>query len=185
MRIYKITNIITGNFYIGKTVSSLEKRFYHHKYAASKYKNKTHLWLSMNKYGHDNFIIEEVCTALSENELNSLEVFHIATMKPYYNKAPGGKGGRHKGFNLTDEHKTNISKALSGKKLSQDHINKAAYARSKDYQFVDPNGNIIQVKNLSEFCRINKLNQSHMVSVSIGRHGFKSHKGYRKGPLEG
>ena len=47
MKIYKITNIITGNFYIGKTIRPLEKRFYHHKYGAIKHKNKSHLQLSI------------------------------------------------------------------------------------------------------------------------------------------
>jgi group I intron endonuclease len=179
MKIYKITNIITGNFYIGKTIRPLEKRFYHHKYGAIKHKNKSHLQLSMNKYGHDKFIIKEICPASSEDELNALEMKYIQDLCPYYNHAPGGKGGREGGFTLSKEHKNNISKALSGRTLSEDHILKAATGRSKEWKFIDPNGNILVIHNLSEFCRNNNLNQSHMVSVSLGRYGFKSHKGYK------
>lgn len=179
MKIYKITNTITGNFYIGKTVRTLEKRFYYHKYAASKYRNISHLQLSMNKYGYDKFIIEEVCSANSEEELNLLEIRYIEELKPYYNKAPGGRGGRSKGFILSEEHKSKIAAALKGKKLSKEHIDKAAHCRSKTWEFIDPNGKHIIIKNLSEFCRNNGLNQSHMVSVAQGRQGFKSHKGYK------
>lgn len=180
MRIYKITNIVTGNFYIGKTIRSLEQRFYHHKYAATKHKNKSHLLLSMNKYGHENFIIEQLCSASNEEELNILEIQFIENLKPYYNKAPGGKGGRQKGFYLTKEHKEKISNAMKGKTLSEEHVNNASFARSKFWTFIDPNGNKIEIKNLSEYCRIHNLNQSHMVSVHNGKTGFRSHKGYRK-----
>ncbi len=179
MKIYKITNIVTGNYYIGKTTRTLDKRFYCHKYAALKNTKKSHLHLAMNKYGHENFIIEEICSAANECELNLLEMEYIINLLPYYNKAPGGKGGRFKGFNMTQDHKNKISIAMKGKKLTKDHIEKAAYNRSKIWEFIDPTGNRITIRNLSEFCRINKLNQSHMVSISIGRYGFKTHKGYR------
>jgi len=180
MRIYKITNIITGKFYIGKTIRSLDERFYHHKYAAKNQDKKTHLMSSMNKYGHDNFIIEELCTATNENELSSLEIEYISKLKPYYNKAPGGKGGRNKGFYLSEEHKIKISSSLKGKHKSEKHIKNASYSRSKSWKFLDPNNNLIEIRNLSEYCRQNNLNQSHMTSVHNCRYGYNSHKGYTK-----
>ena len=80
----------------------------------------------------------------------------------------------------TEEHKRNISKSLIGKKKSKEHIDSAAEGRSKEYTMLDPDDKIIFIKNMSEFCRNNNLNQSHMISVYLGRYGFKSHKGYKK-----
>ncbi len=80
----------------------------------------------------------------------------------------------------SEKHKDNISRALMGRKLSNEHIISAAFGRSKEYKMLNPKDEIIIIKNMSEYCRKNKLNQSHMISVFSGRYGFKSHKGYKK-----
>lgn len=77
--IYKITNKITGNFYIGQSIN-IEKRFKEHK----RKKLKTKLSKDFQKYGLDNFtfeIIEEV----SIKRLNERELFYIEKLNPYYN----------------------------------------------------------------------------------------------------
>lgn len=84
----------------------------------------------------------------------------------------------------TEKHKNNISKALTGRKLSKEHIENSSLARSKEYKMLDPFGKIVVIKNMSEYCRKNKLNQSHMISVYLGRYGFKSHQGYKKADHE-
>jgi len=80
----------------------------------------------------------------------------------------------------TEEHKKNISKALTGKKKSKEHVQASILGRCKEYKMLNPQGEIINIKNMAEFCRINNLNQSHMISVFLGRYGFKSHKGYKR-----
>lgn len=47
----------------------------------------------------------------------------------------------------------------------------------KNYSFLSPNNEIIDVFNLSDFCRRNKLIPSCMINVSKGRR--KSHKGWK------
>lgn len=90
MPIYKITNRVTGDIYVGKTVKSLAERFYYHCYDSKK--SNTHLHRAMRKHGKENFTIEllEECEVV---KLNELEVKWIALLKPRYNMTAGGEGG--------------------------------------------------------------------------------------------
>lgn len=89
--IYKITNNITKDIYVGYSYNYL-KRWYFHKRNASKGVN-TFLYRAMRKYGIENFSIEllEDC----DNALNEQREKHwIATLVPRYNMTAGGDGGR-------------------------------------------------------------------------------------------
>jgi len=48
---------------------------------------------------------------------------------------------------------------------------------SKSYKFKSPEGCIVDVYNLSRFCRDNKLNTGHMCNVHCGK--LKQHKGWK------
>lgn len=90
MPIYKITNIVTGDIYVGKTEKTLGERLYFHYYDSRR--SETYLHRAMRKYGKDNFVIEiledcEIC------RLNELEVKWITLLKPLYNMTKGGEGG--------------------------------------------------------------------------------------------
>jgi group I intron endonuclease len=87
--IYKITNKITNDFYIGYTASALEFRFKKHIQNA-KDGYKTHLYNAIRKYGKDNFIIE--CLQ-EDGNLNEDESLWIGKLKPKYNMTKGGEGG--------------------------------------------------------------------------------------------
>lgn len=52
-------------------------------------------------------------------------------------------------------------------------------ANARHFKFIDPNGNYVDVFNLSEFCKENNLNRSCMSAVSLGKR--KEHKGWTKG----
>jgi hypothetical protein len=52
MIIYQITNTVTSDFYVGKTINP-KNRFYQHKYNATKRKSRTYLHRAMRKYGVD------------------------------------------------------------------------------------------------------------------------------------
>lgn len=60
--IYVITNQINGKQYVGKTnLSSIEERFKEHKSDFKKRRcEKRPLYKAMNKYGVENFIIEQL-----------------------------------------------------------------------------------------------------------------------------
>lgn len=95
MIIYKIQNKITNKIYIGKTSKSLEIRWKNHLKCVNKKINRC-LYDSINKYGINNFIIEELCKATKEN-INDLEKFYINEYNSLYpngyNMTNGGDGG--------------------------------------------------------------------------------------------
>ena len=95
MYIYKVVNNINGKIYIGKTSRDIPTRWREH---CSKAKNKdSYFHCALNYYGIDNFTIEELDTAKSEEELNSLEQYWISFYKSNikdngYNLTSGGDG---------------------------------------------------------------------------------------------
>jgi group I intron endonuclease len=186
--IYKVTNKSNGKVYIG-FASNLTKRKYRHKHYSLVKKVTNHFYTAIRKYGWNNFDWEIIYQTKDKQYcLNVMEKFFIEEYRSYigfddcfgYNMTLGGDGalGNHKP--KTPEHKKRISQSHKGKKLSQEHILNAAYARSKEYKMISPSGNVIHIKNMSEYCRKHGLNQAHMISVCLGRYGFLSHKGYRK-----
>ena len=82
--IYKITNTVTGDFYIGSS-KNVKRRWADHK-CPSTWKNKPNnpMYIDMMKHGVDKFefeILEEV----EENKLKETEQQFIETLKPTYN----------------------------------------------------------------------------------------------------
>lgn len=93
--IYCITNQINGKQYIGKTVYSVKSRFKEH----CKAKNKRiaehrPLYSAMNKYGIENFSIEQLLEC-DNSELSYYEEYYIEKLDTYkngYNATKGGDG---------------------------------------------------------------------------------------------
>ena len=76
MIIYKITNIINNKVYIGLTTVSLKERWTNHKTSA-RVGVKRHLYNSMRFYGIDKFVIEQIDSANSLEELGAKERYYI------------------------------------------------------------------------------------------------------------
>jgi group I intron endonuclease len=111
MFIYKITNSITQDYYIGKTKKDINHRLKEHFYKA-KNNIQTHLYRAIRKYGKNNFsivLIEQTTNKL----LNKKEIFWIKKLKPKYNMTKGGDGGITK--KLTNKQKLYLSKKYTGK----------------------------------------------------------------------
>ena len=85
MIIYKITNKINNKVYIGQTSETLKKRFSRHMGYQS-IEHDTKFYRAVRKYGKDNFIIEQIDTALTQEELDKKEVKWIK----YYNSVEEG-----------------------------------------------------------------------------------------------
>lgn len=100
MLIYTITNSTNGKKYVGQTITSLNRRITCHKATA---KISTYpLYNAFKKYGLDSFIVEQIDTAATREELDTKEIFWINqlnTLVPNgYNIQSGGQhGGPPKG----------------------------------------------------------------------------------------
>ena len=90
-KIYKITNIQNQKVYIGQTIRPIEDRFRRHLNDAINNILDTHFARAIRKYGVDNFFIEEIDSAATQEELNQKEQQWIQ----YYNSVI-------EGYNETD-----------------------------------------------------------------------------------
>lgn len=130
MIIYKITNKVNGKIYIGQTIRSLESRWWDH----CKPSAKQVIGHCINKYGKENFTIEQIDSANSLDELNEKEVYWInffdsRNKEIGYNIAFGGENKI-----MTDEIKEKLSIANSGKKkppMSEEHRRKLSEAAKR------------------------------------------------------
>lgn len=127
--IYKITNILTGQVYIGQSVN-IERRISQHKYLLKENKaHNKHLQSSFNKYGTDCFEYEIVCEC-EEELLNKLETKYILKFETIdknkgFNKNCGGDSKRP-----TEEWKLNMSKKMKGRIISKETRRKLSISRT-------------------------------------------------------
>ena len=112
--VYKITNTITGDFYIGSS-KDVKKRWTSHK-CPSRWNDNPNspLYLDMKKYGVDKFefqVIDEV----EPEQLKEKEQQFIETLKPTYNsnRANGWDIERYKEYQKTDKRKEYNRKAVN------------------------------------------------------------------------
>lgn len=101
--IYKITNLINNKIYIGQTICSLKRRFNNHVCK----KGCVYLYSAIQKYGKENFKIEEI-EYIPKDQLDNREIYWISyynstDKKVGYNLLPGGKLGRKEIYKLTKE----------------------------------------------------------------------------------
>jgi group I intron endonuclease len=83
--IYKITNCVTGDFYVGSAVSILLRFSIHRSKLRKKYHDNLHFQSSWNKYGEDAFVFE-IVEECNKEKLIEREQFYIDTLKPTINK---------------------------------------------------------------------------------------------------
>jgi group I intron endonuclease len=113
--VYKIYNIITGDFYIGST-KNLKKRFYSHRNSLRRgmHQNK-HLQYSYNKYGAENFYYE-ILLWCDIKDILLWEQKIIDIQKPTFNKL--FIAGSPLGFKMSEETKQKMSLAHKGKNFT-------------------------------------------------------------------
>ena len=101
--IYKIENKINGKIYIGKTLKTIQERWKEHCHDFKRERcEKRPLYSAMNKYGIENFFIEEIeqCeeSVLSEREKYWIEYY--SSFKYGYNATTGGDGRSYLDYEL-------------------------------------------------------------------------------------
>ena len=121
--IYKITNTITGDFYIGSS-KDVKKRWKDHKCQSTwnEYPNKQ-LYQDMQKYGLENFVFE-ILEEVEIDKLKEKEQQFIETLKPTYNNinAKGWDVERYKEANRKANRK--YQKSDKGKESHRKSNNK-------------------------------------------------------------
>ena len=82
--IYKITNTVTGDFYIGSSKNIKERWVYHKcKSTWNRYPNNP-MYQDMKRYGTDKFVFE-ILAEVEVDKLKETEQKFIETLKPIYN----------------------------------------------------------------------------------------------------
>lgn len=138
--IYKITNKINGNAYIGLSIN-IEKRWKSHIERSQNEHDKEYdkvLYHAFRKYGVDNFQFE-ILEECKPEELKDREIYWIQyynTFKHGYNATPGGDlvdthGEKHPRHKLTEQDVIEIrqlwaSKTLSTREMYYEYQNKIA-----------------------------------------------------------
>ena len=95
--IYLITNLINSKKYVGKTTTTIDERWQEHLHDAQKERyNKRPLYDAFNKYGIENFKIEEIEYIENDFKLSEREIYWIKELQTYgrngYNATKGGDG---------------------------------------------------------------------------------------------
>ena len=82
--VYKFTNTVTGDFYIGS--QSIRKRFTNHKYQSVWIAiTNDQLYQDMEKYGDESFAFE-ILANVEPGQLKETEQEFIEKLKPTYNQ---------------------------------------------------------------------------------------------------
>jgi len=161
MLIYKITNKLNGKLYIGKTTQSLKARWSKHLSMAKnghKYNRVTAIGAAIKKYGKENFLMEQIDSAETEDDLLLKEKYHADKLNTYvprgYNIAECGQGGRR------------IGRCES----------------EKTWIFLSPDNQIVKTNYLKDFCETNNLSYPCMISLFRDKNLY--YKGWRNARRE-
>lgn len=201
--VYKIINLVNNKIYIGKTSHNLLKRFNAHKTAARKKNPKDYskIHRALNKYGFENFRIEQMEKFDLESDCKEAEIKYIAMYKSRnndigYNITKGGDG--NSGYIPSEETRKNIVKRLTGTFHSESTKQKMREARiglerynAKTYIFpilindiefkalinAKTNETFTKIECLSSFSKLYRLNHGHLSQVLNGKR--MSHKKWR------
>lgn len=107
MKIYLITNTVNGKRYVGKTYyTDVGRRFREHLNESRQLHKKRSLTRAIRKYGESSFIVQELDTANTPEELSQKEIEWIARLGTYpreYNMTRGGDGGSYERSEATKE----------------------------------------------------------------------------------
>lgn len=177
MIIYKVTNRINGKIYIGQTIQPLVIRWDAHT------RKGCVLYAAIQKYGKENFTVEQIDTATSRDELDQKEQYWIAH---YDCIAPKGynltSGGRH--YEFSDEVlKKKLENAPRGEKhpmFGKHHSDETkrklslAFTGSKNHRF----GTKMTPEHKAKLLKINlgkKASEDTKRKMSESQMGDKNH----------
>ena len=144
--IYKITNTITGDFYIGSS-KDIKSRWAQHKYPSTWNKcPNSQLYQDMRKYSLENFVFE-ILEEVEIDKLKETEQQFIELLKPTYNNynAKGLNIERYKKYNKEYE---KTDKCKKYKKEYEKTDKRKKYRKEYDNQLCCFNGEILTLHTL-------------------------------------
>ena len=201
--IYKITNKINNKAYIGKTLSTTDKRWKQHCIDSKKRRyEKRPLYSAMNKYGIDCFLIETI-EECDENVLSQREKYWIeyyGSFKNGYNATIGGDGKQYVDYDLVvatyqqTQNQTKTAQILGidvgtvRKILNIKNVNKIPLRQTKDVKersvmvdmFSKDGQYIRSFPSAHEAARYVSLNQAYKAIRGASGHILSVCKGKRK-----
>ena len=150
--IYKITNDINDKIQIGKTESSIEKRFKEHCKDSKKERNeKRPLYDAMNKYGIEHFHAELVEETDNPEEREKYWIEYYGSFKYGYNATKGGDGKSYIDYDLVVAvYKETQNQKETAKKLNIDRCTVKKILNIKHVQ---------TIKNVSQILRQKVVHQ--------------------------
>lgn len=99
------------------------------------------------------------------------------SLNPMWNKKHS-ETTKHKQSEKRKEWHKNNENGNKGKRLSDERKKQISEKNSKRYELISPDGNIIEIFNLTQFAKDNNLSIGCLQQVVAGRN--KSHKGWKK-----
>lgn len=132
--IYKITNTVTGEIYVGGTVDYATRKSCHKHHLKRKTHHSSLLQKNWNKYGASAFVFEILEHVETRAQLHAREQFWIDQLHPTLNRCP--LSSSPKGIKHTKAARRRMSEAHKGKKLSPESIAKrSAKQRGANHPF--------------------------------------------------
>ena len=187
-KIYKVTNKINGNIYIGQTRQPINTRWLNHCYSAETSSHKDYscpLHNAIRKYGRDNFLIEEI-EDCDNDLLNEREQYWIQFYNSYnngYNAALGGDGHTKYDYNkIVDyflNHENNLLATCQEFNIYDQVVYTALHSKNIDYK---------ALKNTKPKHKYNKwillvehdLVFKHITDIDLYLHKSRAHGNIRR-----
>ena len=203
MYVYKVTNMVNGKVYVGRTKDYAERVKYHKtRYVAKKEYNKP-LYVAMRKYGVETFKFDIIASGLDDDESNKLETkmikdLHSLVGENGYNVSPGDNYYRVRGTDvntniLTEEEAQDIvNRRISGERsrdVYKDYKDKLTVSgfqqiwSGKNWRHLKGQENLEMVKgnarfSLKEVREIKTLLKNYSVSEVAKLYGVTYHTIY-------
>jgi len=191
--IYKITNLLNNDFYIGSTIEGFHKRFGKHKSSYKKYKEgkkstHPHLFNAFDKYQIENFSFEILEIIDNKDEVRIVEEKYIKDLNPSYNicKHPSKGGSPNLGRKLPIEWKNKIkiksklykhSPEIYNQKKQQNKDGAAIYKVTKNNEtFIGTINNAAIKFNVDSSTLYNTYNKKYNSRTGIIIEKIKSQK---------
>ena len=84
--VYLVTNILTGDQYVGATTNSIKKRWWQHVAAANQGKDTLAIYSAIREYGKEVFEVVELYRCLEGESIKESEKRFIQELNPSLNK---------------------------------------------------------------------------------------------------